>query len=418
MGSWVAWTHTFMPFFQEITPVILAVSIILPIVWASVALLKQRIIPSVIVEFFIGVVLGATVLGNLLPSVYSTLFVFSTQGQEWFSLLVTFSAIFLLFVAGLEIAPSQIIQQKKYITHFGILGVVVPFLAGILVAKLFSDFIPTGVNPLGFYLTIGSVFTVSALPVIARVLIDYKLLKTRVGSIILGTATVNDVIGWAFLIGAIGIAGTSVAEETLPIWILLSSVSLLIGMALIVLPWMLHKVIETVSDKLVSSSGTQFVVVLPVVCLFCVASLTLGLPPLFGAFLAGISLYEFICKPWRKSLRFIVAWFFAPIYFVTVGLQTDFIDGLVPVLVLVVIVAAFLSKFIAALIAGWLTKLPKQESMAIGVGLAARGGMEVVVAHIAYEAGVIEVTIYTALIAMAIITSITAIFIPVILRKN
>ena len=378
------------------------------------AVFKKVKLPPVIGELFIGILIGPTILALPLLHYYTeaSLSVFNNMSVA--KALVMASSIALLFVAGLEITPTQIRREKRAIVSIGLLAMVLPFLAGIYMANHFFTAPGSVTNQWGYVLTVGAVFMVSALPVIARVLIDLNLLKHRIGSIIIGTAMVSDVVGLSLLAIALGIA-TGTVDDSYANELLLLGVPILTFIAFIVIPNALRRYDTYLqsASKEEFSLKRQSVLSAVVLLLFCSSFYTLGFPPLLGAFLAGLALSEFIAKPLKKRLRAAVLWVFSPLYFVSIGLETDFASNFDLSLILIVLLLAFASKLIATWIGGYFSGLTLNESTAVGLGLAARGGMEIVVADIAFKAGVIDIQLFTALVIMAVFSSFTAVLISV-----
>lgn len=398
---------------SEIVSYLLIITTLITSARIAGMLFRRAGLPAVIGELAAGIVLGPTVLAHVTPDLYETLFKGSAVAKVAFDALLTLSSIFLLFVVGLEIKLSAMRNDKTVISWMGALGVTLPYAVGAGVAYLFIDLVPEGVSELGFVAVISAAFAVSALPVIARILLDLDILKTRIGSIIIGSAAVNDIVGWLLFIFALGLAGTG-DHQLVPIWAAVLGALVLTGLAFTILPSLLNRLIAVCGSFFKDAHAAQGIVVLPL--LFGLALFTeyLGLHALFGAFILGIALSE---SPQfegalRESIETLNGAFFAPLYFVAVGLKADFLAGFELSLIAVMVIAAFFSKVIAAQIGGYFSGLSGRLATAVGLGLAARGGMGIIVATIAFASGVVELKIFTALIVMAVSTSFFAAFIP------
>jgi Kef-type K+ transport system membrane component KefB len=146
----------------------------------------------------------------------------------------------------------------------------------------------------------------------------------------------------------------------------------------------------------------------------------IGVHALFGAFLVGVALSSSssFTEKAREAIASPTLDFFAPIFFATVGLKVNFLQSFNWIIVLVLLVVAYIGKIVAAMMGGKLTHIPARESLAIGLGIAARGGMGVILAIVAYDTKIINDSIFTGLIIMAVITSMTAGFIRNLLPSS
>jgi Kef-type K+ transport system membrane component KefB len=369
--------------------------------------------PAVIGELVAGIFLGPTVLAHLAPELYTHLFKSVPEAKLAFDSLLTFASVILLFVVGLEIKVSQMYAERKIISWMGVLGVVLPFVVGAGVGYAFLGIAPEGVSDFGFVAIIGAAFAVSALPVIARILLDLDLLKTRIGSIIIGSAAANDIAGWLLFIAALGIAGSN-AHQLVPVWVAVLGALLLTLFAFTKLPKILNFSIKKLATFFGNHATAQGVVVLPLLFGMSMVTEYIGLHALFGAFVLGIALSESdqFQGHLRESVEVLNAAFFAPLYFVAVGLKADFFAGFDLVLITTVFVLAFSSKILAARLGGYFAGLASREATAVGFGLAARGGMGIIVSSIAFATGAIDLTMFEALVVMAVVTSFLAAFIP------
>lgn len=375
-------------------------------------------LPGVIGELGAGIVLGPTIFARVFPEAFTVIFKSSPEASLALSALLTLCSIILLFIVGLEIKVSEMKAEKKAIASFGILGIIIPLAVGILAGFLFKSQVPEEVALAGFVGVVAAAFAVSALPVIARILLDLGLLKSRIGGIVIGSAAVNDVVGWLIFIFALSIAGTS--HEEVPLAVSASAAIVLSILAVTFLPKILDRAMHVVGRLTNSEAAGQGIVILPL--LFGLAMVTeyLGLHALFGAFVLGVSLSEseVFHGELRESIEVMNAALFSPLYFVAVGLKADFLAGFDTALILTILLLAFFSKMIAAWIAGWIAGLKKNESTAVGLGLAARGGMGIILASVAYGAGVVALPMFEALIVMAVVTSFTAAFMPKFLKDK
>jgi len=259
--------------------------------------------------------------------------------------------------------------------------------------------------------------SISALPVIAKVLLDLNLLKTNIGCLIIAVAMINYIVGWLLITVVLRFAGLS--REQLNVWL---SVFLILLFAVSSVTWLrgaLNRLLQCTHRLL----GTESAVIGAVIILVLLASLMtekIGVHALFGAFLVGIALSSSssFTEKAREAIASPTLDFFVPIFFATVGLKVNFLQSFNWIIVLVLLVVAYTGKIVAAIMGGKFTHISPRESLVIGLGIAARGGMGIILATIAYDVKIINDSIFTGLIIMAVITSMTTGFIRNLLPSS
>ena len=249
--------------------------------------------------------------------------------------------------------------------------------------------------------------SISALPVIARILLDMKLLKTEIGTVIIASAVFNDVVGWiifSFILSMVnkGHDGGSIQQTMLSIG----------GFALFMLiagRFLINRTLPWIQTKLSWPGGVlAFSLSL---CLLC-ASFTeyIRIHAILGAFIAGLAIGDsvYFREQAREIIHQFITSFFAPLFFVSIGLKVNFIEHFDPAIVLLILLLAFAGKVIGAGVGARIGGMTTSKSLAIGFGLNARGAMEMILGSLAYEAGLISHTVFVAIIVMALVTSITS----------
>src|SRR5580700_8483488 len=162
--------------------------------------------PSVLGEIFAGILLGPTVLGHFRPQIYAFLFPSTGFMPIVLETVTTLGVVFFLLTAGLEIDLRSIFRQGKSALLVSVFGVAFPFAAGFLAAEIFPEYMGAvaGANTLIFALFVGTALSISALPVIAKILMDLNLLRTEMGTVIISSAMFDDLVGWilfSFVLG-------------------------------------------------------------------------------------------------------------------------------------------------------------------------------------------------------------------------
>jgi Kef-type K+ transport system membrane component KefB len=392
--------------YGEIITFVLSLSILLLAAVALGRLAQYCKLPAVIGELLGGIILGPTVFGYFYPDIHSWLFYSSGSVMQTRSVLIKLGSILLLFVVGLEINLPRIKELKKTIAVTSIFGSAFPFTLGLL-----SVFFLPGIwnyapetNKWLLPLFIGTALSISALPVIARILLDLNLLKNKVGSVILAAATLDDITGWIlFAIIAANFAPEKISH-------LNPAVTALGILALFLFTFTFGKKMgEKISTRLENKNhgDVLFLGITVILLLFGVTlAEKIGIHPILGAFLVGIAFSGNRPHKVHALMRHLTLSFFAPLYFISVGLQTDFRKYFDLTLVLILITIATLGKVLGVFLGAKISKLSNRESLAIGFGMNARGAMDIILSTAAYQAKLIDGRIFVALVVMAMATTL------------
>ena len=368
--------------------------------------------PAVVGEMVGGVVLGPTVFGWIAPSVYEWLFLSSASVTTVREAATKLGMLFFLFYAGLEVNLSDLKTLGRKAVSIGLIGTVVPIAAGVaLVYALPRGFWGTAVQAhfLPFALFVGMNLANSANPVIARILLDLGLLARPIGALIMSATIVDDLVNWTLFAMILGeIAPSSPAAHgnfavTAMLVALLFAVLLGIGRRFgpAALRW--------IQPHVTWPSGFIAVMAL-LVLLASSASEALGVHAFLGAFLLGAALGD--TRDTQKEAHDVIGQFvasFAPIFFISMGMSTNFVTSFDPVLTGVILVAACVSK-VGAVLAGARAAGMRldREVWAVGFGLNARGATGIILAGVGLTNGLIDARIFVAKVVMAAITSLMA----------
>ncbi len=364
--------------------------------------------PIVMGEILIGVVLGPTILGNLAPEVSA--YMFPTSGNATIALngITMVAVIMMLFVAGMEVQLPVVLKQGKAAVYTSFLSMLIPFLLGFGSAWYYPQwFAQSGEYRLLFALFFGTALSISALPVIARILIDMGLFKTKIGMIIIASAMFNDLLGWlifSFILSSMKNVDSSYEFTHTIIYIVGFGLFMLtIGRKILdkIMPWMHQKL---------SWPGGVLSICLGICFLSAAFTESIGIHAILGAFIAGIAVGDSVHlkEKAREIIYQFVTNIFAPLFFVSIGLRVNFIENFNTSIVLLVLVVAYIGKVSGAFAGARLGGFNNKESLAIGFGMNARGAMEIILGTLALQAGLINETIFVALVIMAIVTSLTS----------
>ena len=357
--------------------------------------------PTVIGEILAGILLGPSVLGVLSPAASSALF----PGPQT-QLLGSFAwlgSVFLLLVAGLEINLAILVQQRRVVALTSLIGIAMPFTFGFVVGlNLPNDYLIHPEQRLLFSLFLATALSISAIPIIAKILMDLGTLRTGIGQAILGAAIVNDLVGWIFFAVILSMLhGHGSVTMTVILTTTFAFVCLTFGRSLVAKLFGFFKGLRL---------PTEGILGVAVLIAFLCAAFTqwIGIHAIFGAFLAGVMIGETgeASNGPRELLRQMVFYIFAPIFFASMGLRANFIDNFDLPLVLAVLAIAVAAKFTGGYIGAYLGGSKGYQACAIGFGLMPQGAMGIILAFLALEFSLINETVFVALVSTALATSI------------
>jgi len=366
--------------------------------------------PSILGEISVGIFLGPTVLGHYRPHLYETLFPTTGPMPIVLDTVTTLGVVFFLLTAGLEIDLRSIFRQGRSALLVSIFGVAFPFGAGFLAATIFPDEMGAvgGANPLIFALFVGTALSISALPVIAKILMDLNLLRTEMGTVIISSAMFDDLVGWILFSFVLGMlhppAGSSIGDGVKHTIIL---VLLFVGLTLTVGRWLIDKIVPILQAHTTWPGG-----VLGFIFTLTMAGAAFteyaGIHAVFGAFVIGIAIGEsgHLRKRTSEHIHQIVTNVFAPFFFASIGLRINFVANFHLGLTVTVIAVACLGKLLGA---GWGARLggmDRTSSLAVGLAMNARGAMEIILGILALQAGLIRENMFVAMVVMALFTSL------------
>ncbi|MBZ0183612.1 MAG: cation:proton antiporter, partial [Melioribacteraceae bacterium] len=262
-------------------------------------------------------------------------------------------------------------------------------------------------NLLIFSFFIGTALAISALPVIARTLMDLKLFKTKMGMTIMAAAMFNDLMGWIIFSIFLGLVGSSSHGGT--VWETIGFTLLFTFIVLIFVRKLFDKSLPYIQSRLSWPGGIlAFVMVSSLVG--AILTELIGVHSIFGAFIIGVALGDSVHL--SEKTKFIVHQFitniFAPLFFVSIGLKVNFIQAFDPVIVLVIIVLGFLGKIIGCGFGAKISGFNNNESLSIGFAMNSRGVLEIVLSLVAIQSGIISEEIFVAIIILVLSSSVLA----------
>lgn len=370
--------------------------------------LAERIrLPAVVGEIAAGLVLGPTLLGRISPGLQNALFPETGPGAIALQGFSTIAIVLFLLVAGLEIDLSTVWRQGKRAAVISISGIIGPLAVGLAAGWFLRDAIglPAGADPVIFALFFATAMAISALPVIAKTLLDLNLFRTDVGLTVMAAAVCNDLVGWIIFAVILGLMGTGAGgmpiETTIGLMLVFTLFMLTAGR------WLVNAVLPWVQAH---SHWPGGVLGMTLAMGFGAAAFTewIGIHAIFGAFMVGVAVGDstHLRKRTRATLEQFVGFIFAPIFFATLALRVDFVANFDLGLCLLVLAIATAGKLAGCRVGAWMTGTPAREAWAITFGMNARGAMEIILGLIALESGLINEPLFVALVVMALVTSI------------
>ncbi|PCC71423.1 transporter, CPA2 family [Nannocystis exedens] len=361
--------------------------------------------PLVIAEVVAGILLGPSLLGLVAPDVEAALFPAASLGI--LGMLSQVGLILFMFLVGLEMDLGLLRGRGHTSVLISHTSIVVPFALGaVLALYIHPTLMPEGVAFSSFTLFMGAAMSITAFPVLARILTERRLLRTKVGAVTITCAAVDDVTAWCILAFVVSIVRATALTEAIVTTVL--AVAYTLGMLLLVRPFLAR-----VAARGTGREGlTQNIVAVTFVLLFLSAWATelIGIHALFGAFLMGaiIPREGGFARVLAEKLEDIVVIVLLPTFFALSGLRTQI--GLLNtpeawIQCALIIAVACLGKFGGSYVAARWTGLGWRESTALGILMNTRGLMELIVLNIGLELGVISPTLFTMMVLMALVTT-------------
>lgn len=373
--------------------------------------------PAVVGELMAGLLVGPSILGQIAPSWYRAVFPPDQQLNDLLSAFSLVGVLMLLIVTGLEIDMNLIARKVRVAASVSLGGLVLPFGLGLgLGYSLPESYLVQPQHRLVFSLFMAVIMSISAIPVIAKILMDLKAIRRDVGQITMAAAMLDDAVGWVLLSVAAGLAARGQVTPQDVLTSLLTSV-LVMGLGLSWGRRWVHRFLGAV-ETVASGEAPQLTAILFLALACSILTHGVGLESMLGAFLAGILVGQSgrLKSHVAHSLELFTASFFAPIFFACAGLKVN-LAALFTLeqmkLTVLVLTIATLGKYLGCYFGGWLGGLGHWERLCIGSGMNPRGAMGVIVARIGLSLGILNQDVYSVLISMAILTSLAA---PPLLR--
>jgi len=389
------------------TLLLLQMSIVLLVAVGCGRLARQMGQARVVGEIIGGILIGPSVFGRFAPHLSANLFPPSSLSQ--LELLSTVGLVLFLFLIGMELDYAQLYRQRSTALAASGMSILLPFIMGAVLAhSLRIRFAPHGIGSIPFVLFLGIAMSITAFPVLARILEERNLQSTPLGTVAILCAAVDDVVAWSLLAVALALIGESGGPSSLPFR--------LVGLAVYL--FLMLGVIRPLAARLVDRRNNPELsldllgLIVAAILLSAAATDKIGVHPLFGAFLAGV------CFPriqhWQTAIRerldMLVSVLLLPLFFALTGMRTrlDLLNGKsIWIWTGIVLAAAVFGKMGGAAIAARFTGQSWRNAIALGALLNTRGLVELIVLNIAYNVGAFTPTLFTMMVVMALVTTMS-----------
>lgn len=362
--------------------------------------------PQVVGEMVAGILLGPSLLGWVAPGLFAL--IFPPQSLGFLNALSQVGLVVFMFLVGLELDSKLLASHRHIAVLTSHISIVVPFFLGALLALyLYPRLSDDSVTFTSFALFMGAAMSVTAFPVLARILTERNLVGTRVGTIAIACAAVDDITAWCILAGIIIVVRSG--SEQMPFWVTLFGAALYIGF--------MFGITRRALQPLYNSyrrAGRLSQDVVAILLLLALASAWttewLGIHALFGAFLMGVVTPKDkdFARDVKDRLEPMAVILLLPLFFALTGLRTsiEFVSGAEMWFYCgAIILVAIVGKLGGSMFSAYMSGMHWRESVAIGILMNTRGLMELVILNIGLEIGVISESLFSMMVLMALVTT-------------
>ena len=364
--------------------------------------------PQVMGEMIAGIMLGPSLFGWLAPGLFRQ--VFSPDSIQYLDALSQVGVIFFLFLIGLELDPKLLRDRGKAAIAISLSSIAAPMLLGIALAVFLYAPLFTARNApslASVALFMGAAMSITAFPVLARILAERNMLGSRLGTVAIACAAVDDVTGWCIL--AYIVVFIRASHSATSIWITLGGITIF-GLVMIYAVRRLLQGFATVYHRTGELSENMMALMLLLVLVASLCTERLGIHLLFGAFMMGA-----IMPKEQRFVRYVLDRFetitvtlLLPLFFAFTGLRTDLSLVKGPQMWMycgLIIVVATVGKLGGSTVAAWLSGMPPREAAGLGTLMNTRGLMELVILDVGLDIGVISPALFSMMIVMALVTT-------------
>jgi Kef-type K+ transport system membrane component KefB/nucleotide-binding universal stress UspA family protein len=366
--------------------------------------------PAIMGQLMAGLVLGPSLLGALFPDLQHAIFPPAKEQKAMLDAVAQFGVLLILLLTGMETDLALVKKSSRASIAASVSGIIIPFALGFALGEFLPDaMIPDPSKRLITSLFLGTALSIASVKIVATVVREMNFLRRTVGQVIIGSAIVDDTIGWIIIAVIFGLAlkghvdPLSIAQSVIGT-VAFMAFSLTIGRRIV------SFIIRFVNDYFMSELAVLTAILL-IMGAMALTTHLIGVHTVLGAFVAGILIGEspILSKHIEEQLRGLIIAFFMPVFFGTAGLGADLTVLKDPNLLLLtcgLILIATIGKFGGAFLGGELGGLSRREALALATGMNARGSTEVIVATIGLSMGALSQDLFTMIVTMAILTTL------------
>ncbi|MEK6664787.1 MAG: cation:proton antiporter [Pseudomonadota bacterium] len=360
-------------------------------------------------EIIVGILLGPSLFGLLAPELFQ--YVFHSGAPEPMQMLSQIGLVLLMFQIGLEFDFSHLSEKRnrKAMLWVASASLLAPFALGYGIGHISAPILSPSAHPFASALFIATAFSITALPILGRIMMEFDMTRTPIGVIAISAAAINDVIGWLLLALITTLTLSNFDGPSFALKVVLV-------MVFFALSWfgvrpLMKRILHRFDARSGALTNNLLGIVLAAIFLSAMTTYQLGIFAIFGGFMMGVLLHDehAFVTTWRKRISPFVMVFFLPIFFTYTGLRTNIgsLDSASAWAWCVLIVAlATLGKFGGAYLAARVSGLNHMESKILGVMMNTRALMELIVINVGYDLGVISQQMFTILVIMAIFSTV------------
>jgi Kef-type K+ transport system membrane component KefB len=361
--------------------------------------------PKVVGEILAGVVLGPALVGRL--PLASGLMEATKQHANILNFVYWLGLLLLMFLSGAETRQLFSREERREVGWLAIVGTGIPFILGLtlgpwLVGPALAG--PNG-NRVSLIIILAVGVAVTSVPVVSKIFADLKILHTRFARLVLGVAVLEDIVLWLALAVATAMAGKAVLNPRQMSYHLIATIGFF-GLGLTIVPRIVKRINKSRFNVIAKHSPVAYAIA--VLLGYCVVAGALNVSLVFAAFLAGFAVVHKKRRLFAEALDVIAKIsfaFFIPVYFALVGLKLDLVHGFSLWMVAAFIAGSCIVKILSVSLAGRFAGFRGLDLINLAITTNARGGPGIVLASVAFDAGIISPKFYTTLVLTAVLTS-------------
>ncbi|GBU14640.1 hypothetical protein AwPolaro_00180 [Polaromonas sp.] len=359
-------------------------------------------------EIIVGILLGPSLFGLIAPESFQ--YLFHSGAPEPMQILSQIGLVLLMFQIGLEFDFSHLSERRnrKAMLWIAVASMLAPFALGYGIGLISAPYLSPGAHPQTTALFIATAFSITALPILGRIMMEFNMTRTPIGVIAISAAAINDVVGWLLLalittLTLTGFDGPSFAFKVV-------MVGVFFAVSWLVVRPLMKRILQRCNASSGALSNNLLGAVLAAIFLSAMTTYQLGIFAIFGGFTMGVLLHDeaAFVNTWRTRIGPFVMVFFLPIFFTYTGLRTNIgsLDTAAWGWCVLIVALATLGKFGGAYVAARLSGLSPIESKILGIMMNTRALMELIVINVGYDLGVISQQMFTILVIMAIFSTV------------